>query len=126
MEIKNQYVSDKCAIYQGDCVELIQSIPDESVGFSVFSPPFAELYTYSDELADMGNSKDYNEFFRAFDFLVEQLYRVLWSGRNIAVHVDAVEILPGKKPLLRMGEVRGKDPLKISLLIGFIKFFKTV
>ena len=107
MEIKNQYVSDKCAIYQGDCVELIQSIPDESVGFSVFSPPFAELYTYSDELADMGNSKDYNEFFRAFDFLVEQLYRVLWSGRNIAVHCMDLPIQKGKEGYIGLRDFSG-------------------
>lgn len=107
MEIKNQYVSDNCAIYQGDCVELIQSIPDESVGFSVFSPPFAELYTYSDELADMGNSKDYNEFFRAFDFLVEQLYRVLWSGRNIAVHCMDLPIQKGKEGYIGLRDFSG-------------------
>lgn len=107
MEIKNQYLSDKCAIYQGDCVELIQSIPDESVGFSIFSPPFAELYTYSDELADMGNSKDYNEFFQAFDFLVEQLYRVLWPGRNIAVHCMDLPIQKGKEGYIGLRDFSG-------------------
>jgi hypothetical protein len=70
----------------GDCVQLIKEVPDESIGFSIFSPPFAELYTYSDELEDMGNSKDYSEFLFAFNFLVKDLYRVLWSGRNVAVH----------------------------------------
>ena len=107
MEIKNQYLSDKCAIYQGDCVELIQSIPDESVGFSVFSPPFAELYTYSDELADMGNSKDYNEFFAAFNFLVKHLYRVLWSGRNVAVHCMDLPIQKGKEGYIGLRDFSG-------------------
>ena len=82
MKVRNQYVSDKAAIYHGDCVELITTLPDESVGFSIFSPPFAELYTYSDELADMGNSKDYNEFFTAFGFLVKELYRVKRNRDN--------------------------------------------
>lgn len=107
MEIKNQYISDKCAIYQGDCVELIQNIPDNSVGLSVFSPPFAELYTYSDELADMGNSKDYKEFFAAFDFLVQQLYRVLWLGRNVAVHCMDLPIQKGKEGYIGLRDFSG-------------------
>lgn len=107
MEIKNQYISELCAAYQGDCCELIQSIPDESVGFSIFSPPFAELYTYSDELADMGNSKDYKEFFEAFDFLVQHLYRVLWPGRNIAVHCMDLPIQKGKEGYIGLRDFSG-------------------
>jgi hypothetical protein len=81
----------------GDCVQLIKEVPDESIGFSIFSPPFAELYTYSDELEDMGNSKDYSEFLFAFNFLVKDLYRVLWSGRNVAVHCMDLPIQKGKE-----------------------------
>ena len=73
METIGQYKSEHCDIRLGDCVKLIQDIPDESVGFSIFSPPFAELYTYSDKLEDMGNSKDYKEFFIAFKYLVKEL-----------------------------------------------------
>ena len=61
MAVKNQKVTDKYAIYQGDCCEVLRDIPDESVGFSIFSPPFCNLYTYSDDERDMGNSKTYNE-----------------------------------------------------------------
>ena len=107
MQVKNQYVSDMCAIYQGDCCELIQNLPDESVGFSIFSPPFAELYTNSDELADMGNSKDYKEFFMAFDFLVQHLYRVLWPGRNIAVHCMDLPIQKGKEGYIGLRDFSG-------------------
>ena len=79
-------ITDDYTIRRGDCVELIRSVPDESVGFSVFSPPFADLYTYSDYVEDMGNSADWEEFLVHFDFLVENLHRVLQSGRNVAVH----------------------------------------
>lgn len=58
-------------IKRGDCVQLIQEVPNESIGLSVFSPPFAELYTYSSHLEDMGNSKDYNEFLTQFGFLIK-------------------------------------------------------
>lgn len=107
MEIKKQYTSDHCGIYLGDCCELITQIPDESVGFSIFSPPFAELYTYSDELADMGNSKDYKEFFEAFNFLVKQLYRVIQSGRNVAVHCMDLPIQKGKEGIIGLRDFSG-------------------
>ena len=79
-------VNEDYTIRRGDCVELIRSVPDDSVGFSVFSPPFADLYTYSDYAEDMGNSADWQEFLVHFDFLVENLFRVLQPGRNVAVH----------------------------------------
>lgn len=91
----------------GDCVQLIQEVPDESIGFSIFSPPFAELYTYSDELEDMGNSRDYNEFMYAFGFLVRELYRVLWSGRNIAVHCMDLPIQKGKEGYIGLRDFSG-------------------
>ena len=107
MEVKNQYQSEHCAVYQGDCCELIQNIPDETIGFSIFSPPFAELYTYSDELADMGNSKDYKEFFMAFGFLVQQLYRVMQQGRNVAVHCMDLPIQKGKEGYIGLRDFSG-------------------
>lgn len=107
MEVKNQYQSEHCAVYQGDCCELIQNIPDETIGFSIFSPPFAELYTYSDELADMGNSKDYKEFFIAFGFLVQQLYRVMHQGRNVAVHCMDLPIQKGKEGYIGLRDFSG-------------------
>jgi len=70
----------------GDCVEEIKKIPDEYVDFSVFSPPFASLYTYSDSERDMGNNRDYEQFEQHFKYLVIELYRVMVPGRNISVH----------------------------------------
>lgn len=99
--------TDSFHIQLGDCVELIKGIEDESIGFSVFSPPFAELYTYSDQLEDMGNSKDYNEFFNAFNFLVHDLFRVLQSGRNIAVHCMDLPIQKGKEGYIGLRDFSG-------------------
>lgn len=106
-------------IMLGDCVQLIKNISDESIGFSIFSPPFAELYTYSDELEDMGNSKDYNEFLFAFNFLVKDLYRVLWSGRNIAVHCMDLPIQKGKEGYIGLRDFSGLI-LKAFTDAGFI------
>ncbi|NDV93499.1 site-specific DNA-methyltransferase [Dysgonomonas sp. 521] len=95
--IRNQLITDEYALYHGDCVEVTPLLPDESIGLSIFSPPFAELYTYSDDIADMGNSKDYNEFLFAFSFLVKELHRVMMQGRNVCVHCMDLPIQKGKE-----------------------------
>lgn len=119
MEVNSQYQSERCDIRLGDCVQHIQAIPDESVGFSIFSPPFAELYTYSDKLEDMGNSKDYQEFFKAFKFLVKELYRVMWSGRNVAVHCMDLPIQKGKEGYIGLRDFSGMI-LQAFTEVGFI------
>ena len=81
-----QFINDKCSLYNGDCVQLIKQMPDNSVHFPIFSPPFANLYIYSDDLADMGNCKNQDEFFEQFDYLIPELLRITVPGRLCAVH----------------------------------------
>lgn len=92
---------------RGDCVQLIKDLPDESVYFSIFSPPFAELYTYSDHKEDMGNSKDYREFERHFGYLVPELYRVLKPGRLVAIHCMDLPIQKGKEGFIGLRDFSG-------------------
>lgn len=73
-------------MYHGDCCEVISGIPNESVGFGIHSPPFASLYTYSNSDRDMGNSKDSDQFFEHYRFLIGELLRVTKPGRNCSVH----------------------------------------
>ena len=94
-------------IKRGDCVQLIPEIETESIGLSVFSPPFAELYTYSSHLEDMGNSKDYNEFLTQFSFLIKELYRVMMSGRNVCVHCMDIPIQKGKHGFIGLRDFSG-------------------
>ncbi len=103
MEVKNEWYHIK----RGDCVKLIQDQPDESIGLSVFSPPFAELYTYSDHIEDMGNSKDTDEFLIQFSFLIKELYRVMQSGRNVAVHCMDLPIQKGKHGFIGLRDFSG-------------------
>ncbi len=103
IEDKNEWFDIK----RGDCVELIKTVQSESVGFSVFSPPFAELYTYSSHVEDMGNSKDYNEFLTQFGFLIKELYRVIKSGRNVAVHCMDLPIQKGKEGFIGLRDFSG-------------------
>lgn len=81
-----QSSGDNWQIYNADCVEAVGNLPDNSVGFSVFSPPFASLYTYSNSERDMGNCASYSDFWEQFSFLVDELFRVIKPGRLVSVH----------------------------------------
>lgn len=94
-------------IKRGDCVQLITELENESIGLSVFSPPFAELYTYSSHLEDMGNSKDYNEFLTQFSFLIKELHRVMMTGRNVCVHCMDLPIQKGKHGFIGLRDFSG-------------------
>lgn len=82
------------SLYHGDCVRVAKTIPDASVHFSVFSPPFADLFTYSSDVQDMGNCADLAEFVQHFDILIAELARVMMPGREVAVH--CVDLLSTK------------------------------
>ena len=103
LEDKNEWYQIK----RGDCVQLIPELENESIGLSVFSPPFAELYTYSSHLEDMGNSKDYNEFLTQFSFLIKELHRVMMTGRNVCVHCMDLPIQKGKHGFIGLRDFSG-------------------
>jgi DNA modification methylase len=114
-EEKNDFFHVK----RGDCIQLIKEVESDSIGLSVFSPPFAELYTYSDHLEDMGNSKDYNEFLTQFNYLIKELYRVLIPGRNVAIHCMDLPIQKGKEGFIGLRDFSGMI-LKAFEDVGFI------
>lgn len=82
----DQVIEKDFALYNGDCVEIVKGLPDNSVHYSIFSPPFSSLYTYSNSDRDMGNSRDDEEFFEHFRFLIRELYRVIMPGRLVSIH----------------------------------------
>lgn len=84
--IIDQVITDTYTAAHGDCVEFLRGLPDQSIGYSIFSPPFASLYTYSNSPRDMGNVRDDAEFFDHFDFLIAELRRVMKPGRNVSFH----------------------------------------
>jgi hypothetical protein len=86
MSVATQVTTDEYAIYNGDCIECIKTLPDASVGMSVYSPPFMGLYQYSSDANDMSNCIDKDEFFEHYAFLVDELCRVIQPGRICAVH----------------------------------------
>jgi DNA modification methylase len=86
MAIADQLIQDDYAIYLGDCIELMKSFPDNSIHLSIYSPPFGGLYHYSSSDRDLSNSKDYNQFFDHYGFVVDDLYRISMPGRVTCVH----------------------------------------
>ena len=86
MNCIDQVVTDRYTAIHGDCVEALKGLPDACIGYSIFSPPFASLYTYSNSPRDMGNVRDDAEFFAHLDFLIAELRRVMKPGRNISFH----------------------------------------
>ncbi len=86
MVVRSQVITDRYAIYCGDCIEGMQKLPDESVHLSVYSPPFGGLYHYSSSDKDLSNSRNYEEFFEHYAFVVQEIFRLTMPGRLTGVH----------------------------------------
>lgn len=110
---------DSWTMKLGDCVERVKELDDESVDFSVFSPPFASLYTYSNSDRDMGNSKDEEEFARHFRFLVKELYRVIKPGRLVSFHCMNLPTTITHQGYIGISDFRG-DLIRAFQEEGFI------
>lgn len=105
--VVEQVQSDRFVLYRGDCVEVVSGLPDESVGYSIFSPPFASLYTYSDSPRDMGNCATHGEFYEHFRFLVPQLYRVTKPGRLLSFHCMNLPTSKARDGFIGLSDFRG-------------------
>jgi DNA modification methylase len=86
MAVKNQIINDKYAVYNSDCIEVMKEFSDKCIDMSIYSPPFASMYTYSSSDRDLGNNISYDEFLQHYEFVVEQISRVTKPGRMTCVH----------------------------------------
>lgn len=119
MNCIKQVVTDQYAIYNGDCVEVIAGLPDNSVDYSIFSPPFSSLYTYSNSPRDMGNARNDGEFFEQFQFLIKQLARVMKPGRNVSFHCMQLPTSKERDGYIGLKDFRG-DLIRAFQAEGFI------
>ena len=108
MNVMQEKIKKNYALYQGDCCEVIQGLPDESIHYSIFSPPFSSLYTYSNSERDMGNSKNDAEFFAHMDFLIKELYRVLKPGRLLSFHCMNLPLMKERDGVIGIKDFRGQ------------------
>ena len=114
----NQCIDDRMALYNGDSAEILKGIPDNSVHFEIYSPPFASLYTYSNSERDLGNCKTLNEFYTQFKFIVDELFRVLMPGRIMAVHCMNLPTTKGRDGFIGVQDFRG-DLIRLFEECGF-------
>lgn len=115
MAVKEQHITDRYALYCGDCVETMKQMPSESIHLSIYSPPFGGLYTYSSDERDLSNAIDKAEFFEHYGYCVREVARLTMPGRVSAVHAmdiplsnagcDAIYDLPGE--IIRIHEANG-------------------
>ena len=119
MNCINQTNGKKFSLFHGDCVEVISGLPAASVDYSIFSPPFASLYTYSNSPRDMGNVRNDAEFFEHFDFLVAQLARVMKPGHNVSFHCMLMPTSKERDGYIGLKDFRG-DLIRAFQKHGFI------
>lgn len=124
MNIIDQYSTDRYALYNGDTTEVIKGIPDDSVGLIIYSPPFSSLYTYSNSDRDLGNSRNDDEFYTHFEFIVKDLYRILMPGRIMAVHCMNLPTSKERDGYIGLKDFRG-DLIKLFQKNGFIYHAET-
>jgi len=107
VDVLNQKIGTGYAIYNADCVEALRGMPEESIHYSIFSPPFASLYTYSASTRDMGNSRDMDEFESHFRHLVPELYRVTKPGRLLSFHCMQLPTSKVRDGMIGLRDFRG-------------------
>jgi DNA modification methylase len=125
MNCIDQVVTERYALYHGDCVEVLEGLPEHSIGYSIFSPPFASLYTYSNSPRDMGNVRSDAEFFEHFDFLIKQLLRVMKPGRNVSFHCMLLPSSKERDGVIGLKDFRG-DLIRAFQSHGFIHHAEAV
>lgn len=119
MKVLNQEISSRFAAYNADCVDVVSAIPDNSIHYSIFSPPFASLYTYSASDRDMGNCRDAEAFYQHFIFLVGHLYRVMKPGRLVSFHCMNLPTSKERDGFIGIRDFRG-ELIKMFQDAGFI------
>ena len=125
MNCIDQTTGDNFALYHGDCIEVLKGLPDRSVHYSIFSPPFASLYTYSNSPRDMGNCRSNEEFFEHFGYLVDELARVMQPGRNVSFHCMLFPASKERDGFIGLKDFRG-DLIRAFQAKGFIFHAETV
>jgi len=119
IKVTRQDKGENYNIYLGDSVPIIKGIPDSSVGYSIFSPPFLDLFTYSDKPEDIGNCTTIEEFFEHFDFIIKELLRIVKPGRSVSIHCIDVPAMKERDGYIGLKDFPG-DIIRAFQKHGFI------
>ena len=115
----DQASGENWTLYNADCVEIIDALPENSLHLSIFSPPYAALYCYSNSDRDMGNSASDQQFYQHFDFLVAGLHRATMPGRIVCVDVMNIPAMKERDGFIGLKDFRG-DIIRAFQKVGFI------
>ena len=110
---------DGWCLYNGDCIKVVKSLPSSSIDYSIFSPPFESLYTYSDDPRDMSNCKDSKTFWTHFNFLITELNRIVKPGRLVSIHCMQIPTSKTNHGYIGIKDFRG-DIIRAFEAAGFI------
>ena len=116
---EDTYTNDGFTIHLGDCVKWTKRMADNSIDYSVFSPPFADLFVYSNSDHDMGNCRDDQEFIDQLKFLIAELYRIIKPGRNVSFHCMNLPTTKMRQGFIGLRDFRG-DLIRSFQDAGFI------
>lgn len=119
INVIDQAITDRYALYNGDSAEILKGIPANSIHYSIFSPPFASLYTYSNSERDLGNCRTTTEFYQQFKYIVDELYRVLMPGRLISFHCMDLPLSKERDGVIGLRDFRG-ELIKLFEDSGFV------
>lgn len=119
VKVINQSIGKNYAFYHGDAIEVMKGIPDNSIHYNIFSPPFKSLYTYSNSERDMGNSKNSIEFYEHYQYLIKEQFRTLMPGRLLSFHCMNLPTSKTKHGYIGIEDFRG-DLIKMYQDAGFI------
>lgn len=119
MNVLDQVVANRYAIWNGDSVEITENIPDNSIHYTLFSPPFENLYVYSNSDRDMGNCHNDEEFYNHFKFLASELYRITMPGRLLSFHCMDIPMMKSRDGVIGLKDFPALM-LKIFQDCGFI------
>lgn len=119
MKVFDQYITDRIALYHGDCVEVASSLPDNSIDYSIYSPPFQSLYTYSASDRDMGNNGNSDDFYKHFGFLAKEMFRTIKPGRLMSFHCMQLQLSKFRDGVIGLRDFRG-ELIKMFQDCGFI------
>lgn len=117
--VLNQAVTEKFALFNGDCVDVAKTLPDNSVDFSVYSPPFESLYVFSNSERDMGNSATSEDFWTHYRYLIAEMYRAMKPGRLVAIHCMNLPSSKARDGFIGLKDFRG-EIIRSHQAAGFI------
>jgi len=119
MNVLNQMIKDRYAVYHADCVDVIKTLPENSIDFTIYSPPFESLYVFSDSDRDMGNNASRDQFWAHYKYMIHENFRVTKPGRLVAVHCMNLPTSKERDGFIGIKDFRG-DIIRAHQEVGYI------